>query len=66
LEIAEQRDPEGLYKKARAGQIKHFTGIDSIYEVPVCPDVHLNTQALSVAQSVEAILERALRADDHA
>lgn len=66
LEIAEQRDPKGLYKKARAGQIKHFTGIDSIYEVPVCPDVHLNTQALSVAQSVEAILERALRADDHA
>ncbi|MBN2979501.1 adenylyl-sulfate kinase [Pseudomonas fluorescens] len=66
LEIAEQRDPKGLYKKARAGQIKHFTGIDSIYEVPVCPDVHLDTQLLSVAQSVEAILERALRADDHA
>lgn len=57
LEVAEQRDPKGLYKKARAGQIKHFTGIDSQYDVPVFPEVHLNTQALSVEQSVEAILD---------
>jgi adenylylsulfate kinase len=57
LETAEQRDPKGLYKKARAGLIKHFTGIDSRYDVPVFPEVHLNTQALSVEQSVQAILE---------
>lgn len=57
LETAEQRDPKGLYKKARAGLIKNFTGIDSQYDVPVFPEVHLNTQALSVEQSVETILE---------
>ncbi|MCJ7958639.1 MAG: adenylyl-sulfate kinase [Pseudomonas sp.] len=64
LETAEQRDPKGLYKKARAGLIKHFTGIDSHYEVPIFPEVHLNTQALSVAQSVETILEWVTRNDD--
>ncbi|WP_411379644.1 adenylyl-sulfate kinase [Pseudomonas sp. MPB26] len=57
LETAEQRDPKGLYKKARAGLIKHFTGIDANYDVPVFPEVHLNTQALSVERSVETILE---------
>ncbi|WP_339506875.1 adenylyl-sulfate kinase [Pseudomonas sp. EA_15y_Pfl1_P102] len=57
LETAEQRDPKGLYKKARAGLIKNFTGIDSNYDVPVFPEVHVNTQALSVAQSVAAILD---------
>lgn len=65
LETAEQRDPKGLYKKARAGLIKHFTGIDSHYDVPVFPEVHLNTQALSVAQSVETILDWVARNDDH-
>nr|WP_314565186.1 adenylyl-sulfate kinase [uncultured Pseudomonas sp.] len=57
LETAEQRDPKGLYKKARAGLIKNFTGIDSHYDVPVFPEVHLNTQALTVEQSVAAILD---------
>lgn len=57
LETAEQRDPKGLYKKARSGLIKHFTGIDSHYDVPIFPEVHLNTQALSVEQSVVTILE---------
>ncbi|MBD8669100.1 adenylyl-sulfate kinase [Pseudomonas lurida] len=65
LETAEHRDPKGLYKKARAGLIKHFTGIDSHYDVPVFPEVHLDTQALSVAQSVETILEWVTRHDDH-
>jgi bifunctional enzyme CysN/CysC len=44
LEIAEARDPKGLYKKARAGEIEHFTGIDSPYEVPVNPDIHLEAE----------------------
>ncbi|TFY91513.1 adenylyl-sulfate kinase [Pseudomonas nabeulensis] len=63
LETAEQRDPKGLYKKARSGLIKHFTGIDSLYEVPVFPEVHVNTQVLSVDQSVAAILDWVARGD---
>jgi adenylylsulfate kinase len=56
LEEAEKRDPKGLYKKARAGEIKGFTGIDDPYEAPQNPDLHLPTHQFSVAQSVEAIL----------
>jgi adenylylsulfate kinase len=41
LEICEQRDPKGLYKKARAGEIKHFTGISDPYEPPLAPELHL-------------------------
>ena len=41
LEICEQRDPKGLYKKARAGEIKHFTGISDPYEHPESPELHL-------------------------
>lgn len=41
IEICETRDPKGLYKKARQGEIKHFTGIDSMYEAPDSPEVHL-------------------------
>jgi adenylylsulfate kinase len=41
LEICEQRDPKGLYKKARAGEIKNFTGIDSVYEAPIKPEIHV-------------------------
>ncbi|MBF6029431.1 adenylyl-sulfate kinase [Pseudomonas sp. P115] len=66
LETAEQRDPKGLYKKARSGLIKNFTAIDSHYDVPVFPEVHLNTQTLSVEQSVVAILDWIARSDDHA
>ncbi|WP_299568298.1 adenylyl-sulfate kinase [uncultured Shewanella sp.] len=43
IAICEQRDPKGLYKKARAGEIKHFTGIDSEYDVPLTPEVHVKT-----------------------
>ncbi|QHF44249.1 adenylyl-sulfate kinase [Pseudomonas sp. S35] len=57
LETAELRDPKGLYKKARLGLIKHFTGIDSNYDVPVFPEVRVDTQALSVEQSVQTILD---------
>lgn len=42
LAVCEQRDPKGLYKKARAGEIKDFTGIDSEYEAPTAPEIHLN------------------------
>lgn len=48
--ICEQRDPKGLYKKARAGEIKNFTGIDSVYDTPKKPEVHLKT----AEQSIEA------------
>ncbi|MCT8345168.1 MULTISPECIES: adenylyl-sulfate kinase [Photorhabdus] len=53
LEICESRDPKGLYKKARAGEIRHFTGIDSVYEVPDNPEIYLPGQQsveISVAQ----------------
>ena len=46
LRVCEARDPKGLYKKARAGQLPHFTGIDSLYEAPERPDVHLDGQQL--------------------
>lgn len=57
LEVAEQRDPKGLYKKARAGQIKDFTGIDSPYEAPANPELTIPTHELSVEQSVARIVE---------
>ena len=57
LEVAEQRDPKGLYKKARAGEIKGFTGIDDPFEAPDNPEVDLPTHELSVEQSVEKLLE---------
>jgi adenylylsulfate kinase len=56
LEICEQRDVKGLYKKARAGEVKNFTGIDSPYEAPVHPDVHIPTHQLSIDQSIEKLL----------
>lgn len=51
LEVAEARDPKGLYKKARAGEIKNFTGLDSPYEIPKQADIviHNSTQALDIA-----------------
>ncbi len=54
---AERRDPKGLYKKARAGEIKNFTGIDDPYEAPVGPELHLRTDELSVEEEVSAIME---------
>lgn len=56
IAICEQRDPKGLYKKARAGEIKDFTGIDSTYDVPVSPEVHIKTEHLSVEQCAEKIV----------
>lgn len=57
LEEAEKRDPKGLYKKARAGEIKNFTGIDDPYEAPVEPEIHLHTDEMTVAQEVQIILD---------
>ena len=56
LETAESRDPKGLYKKARAGEIKNFTGIDDPYEAPVNAEIHLHTDQQSLTEEVDAIL----------
>jgi adenylylsulfate kinase len=56
LEVCEQRDPKGLYQKARAGQIKNFTGLDSPYEAPLTPEVTLKTAQQSIDESVEQII----------
>jgi len=50
LAVCESRDPKGLYKKARAGEIKNFTGIDSAYEAPINPEIHVETAEKSVQQ----------------
>jgi adenylylsulfate kinase len=56
LEAAESRDPKGLYKKARAGEIKNFTGIDDPYEEPSSPEIHLHSDQQSLAEEVAIIL----------
>ena len=56
LAVAEQRDVKGLYKKARAGELKNFTGIDSPYEAPSAPEIHIDTHTTSVEQAVEDII----------
>ena len=56
LEAAESRDPKGLYKKARAGEIKNFTGIDDPYEAPPSPEIHLHSDRQSLAEEVDQIL----------
>lgn len=58
LEVCEQRDPKGLYKKARAGEIKNFTGIDSSYEAPVNPEIHLETADKSIEACAEYVVEQ--------
>ena len=57
LEAAEERDPKGLYKKARSGEIKNFTGIDDPYEAPNAPEVHLHTDRQSLEEEVEQLLD---------
>jgi len=57
LEEAEKRDPKGLYKKARAGEIKGFTGIDDPYEAPESPEIVLNTHEQSVEESALALMK---------
>ena len=60
LETCEKRDVKGLYKKARNGEIKNFTGIDSQYEKPNNPSLEVNTSQLSIDQSIEIILKNIL------
>ncbi|MDF4574055.1 adenylyl-sulfate kinase, partial [Vibrio parahaemolyticus] len=51
------RDPKGLYKKARAGEIKHFTGIDSEYQAPISPEIHIKTAELSVEACADQVIQ---------
>jgi bifunctional enzyme CysN/CysC len=55
LEECERRDPKGLYRKARAGEIRNFTGIDSPYEAPTNPEVHLRPDGSSLGAMVEEL-----------
>ena len=69
LAEAEKRDPKGLYKKARRGELKHFTGIDSPYEAPERPELRLDTTALSAedaaGQIIDHLLAKGLFATDY-
>jgi bifunctional enzyme CysN/CysC len=56
LSVTEERDIKGLYAKARSGQLKNFTGIDSPYEIPISPDIHIKTMNQTIDESVEQIL----------
>ena len=63
LEAAEARDPKGLYKKARAGEIRNFTGIDDPYEAPPEPEIHLHSDRQSLNDEVAQIMAELLRRD---
>lgn len=69
IETCEERDPKGLYEKARSGQIKDFTGIDSPYEIPAYPEIILDTSTLTIEECVESLLayltKRKLILDNH-
>lgn len=56
LQICEERDVKGLYRKARAGELKNFTGIDSPYEEPLSPEFTIKTEGLTEAESVEQLV----------
>jgi bifunctional enzyme CysN/CysC len=61
LDVAEQRDPKGLYKKARRGELRNFTGIDSPYESPEQPEIRIDTTVMSAQQAADEIIEQLLR-----
>jgi bifunctional enzyme CysN/CysC len=58
LAVAEQRDVKGLYKKARAGELKNFTGIDSPYEAPEAPEIRVDTTKVTAAEAAELIVDQ--------
>lgn len=58
LDVAETRDVKGLYKKARAGEIKNFTGIDSPYEAPTDPEIHIDAEKLSPEAAADVVIAR--------
>ena len=60
LEVAESRDVKGLYKKARAGDLKNFTGIDSPYEAPLQPDIRIDTTAMTPEEAATMIVDMIL------
>ncbi|EIZ80609.1 adenylylsulfate kinase [Novosphingobium sp. Rr 2-17] len=60
LSVAEERDVKGLYKKARSGQLKNFTGIDSPYEAPRNPEIHIDTTAITAEQAASLIVDTLL------
>jgi adenylylsulfate kinase len=60
FEVCEMRDVKGLYKQARDGQLKNFTGIDSLYESPLHPDIEVHTDQLSVEECVKQLLDYVL------
>lgn len=57
IEVCEQRDPKGLYKKARKGEIKDFTGISAPFEAPLSPEIHIQTVGKTAEESANQILE---------
>jgi bifunctional enzyme CysN/CysC len=63
LAEAEKRDVQGLYAKARAGQLSNFTGIDSPYEPPEAPDLHINTAEVSAEEAADRIVAALLGRD---
>lgn len=60
LAVAEARDPKGLYRRARTGEIERFTGVSDPYEAPATPDLHLHTDRMSVDACAEALVALAL------
>lgn len=64
LEVCELRDPKGIYKRVRAGEIELFTGIDDPYDIPEDPHIHIKTHELDIERSVEMVLEY-LRIENH-
>ena len=62
LEVCEERDTKGLYKKARTGEIKEFTGISAPYEPPLNPEVTVNTAALSIEECAQAVVTVLIKA----
>ncbi len=56
IDECERRDPKGLYKKARKGEIKNFTGVDSAYEIPEAPEVLINTVSLSIEECADQVI----------
>jgi bifunctional enzyme CysN/CysC len=63
LQVAERRDVKGLYKKARSGQLVNFTGVDSPYEAPLSPELHINTTAMTPGQAASLIVDKLLGTD---
>jgi adenylylsulfate kinase-like enzyme len=60
LEVCEERDPKGLYRRARAGTLAGLTGVDDPYEPPLNPEVTLDTSRLSVQECVDLIIDKLL------